>query len=83
MITLLFLSTDSKFPFYLFCFCRVKENANCSLVLQTILSVLRGSNPQNVASFGNSPLEYPLDWLPIRSNFNPGVRKTKEIRKNP
>lgn len=70
-------SLDAKFPLSLFCCCRMEEVANCSLVLQTMLSVLRGSNyPQYVASFGNSPLEYPLDWIPVRSNFNPGVRKT-------
>lgn len=64
------------FPLYLFCLCRIEEVANCSLVSQTMLSVLRGSNyPRYVASFGNSPLENPFDWLPVRSNFNPGVRK--------
>uniref|UniRef100_A0A3B5KGS9 Uncharacterized protein n=1 Tax=Takifugu rubripes TaxID=31033 RepID=A0A3B5KGS9_TAKRU len=37
------------------------------------VSVLRGSNyPQYVASSGNSPLDAPQDWLPIRSNFHPG-----------
>ncbi|TWW55877.1 Tectonic-1 Precursor [Takifugu flavidus] len=57
------------------CSLRMEEVANCSLVSQTMLSVLRGSNyPQYVASFGNSPLENPFDWLPVMSNFNPGAQ---------
>lgn len=56
------------------CPCRLEDAANCSLVFQTLLDVLRGANyPQYVASFGNSPLDYPLDWVPVKSNFNPGV----------
>lgn len=55
------------------CTLRIEEDANCSLVWQNILGVFRGSNyPQYVASFGNSPLDAILDWLPIRSNLNPG-----------
>ncbi|XP_031733485.1 tectonic-1 isoform X1 [Anarrhichthys ocellatus] len=54
------------------CTLRLKDAANCSLVLQVLLDVLRGPNHANfVASFGNSPLDYPLDWVPIESNFNP------------
>ncbi|TNM88974.1 hypothetical protein fugu_005228 [Takifugu bimaculatus] len=55
------------------CTLRLEENVNCSLVSQTMLRVLRGSNyPQYVASSRNSPLDAPQDWLPIRSNFHPG-----------
>lgn len=55
------------------CTLRIEKDANCSLVLQNILGVFRGSNyPQYVASFGNSPLDAVLDWLPIRSSLNPG-----------
>lgn len=62
------------------CILRLEENANCSLVLQIMLSVLRGSNyPQYVASFGNSPLDAPLDWLPVRSNFQPGEMQSCSI----
>ncbi|TNM99030.1 hypothetical protein fugu_013594 [Takifugu bimaculatus] len=62
------------------CSLRMEEVANCSLVSQTMLSVLRGSNyPQYVASFGNSPLENPFDWLPVTSNFNPGETQSCSI----
>ncbi|XP_070819585.1 tectonic-1 [Chaetodon trifascialis] len=55
------------------CTLRLEDAANCSLIFQVLLDVLRGPNyPQYVASFGNSPLDYPLDWVPIKSNFNPG-----------
>ncbi|XP_027147057.1 tectonic-1 isoform X2 [Larimichthys crocea] len=55
------------------CKLRLEDAANCSLVFQALLDVLRGPNyPQYVASFGNSPLEYPLDWVPIKNNSNPG-----------
>lgn len=58
------------------CTLRIEEDANCSVVLQNILDVIRGSNySQYVASFGNSPLDAGLDWLPIRSNLN-----SKEIQ---
>ncbi|XP_068570287.1 tectonic-1 isoform X2 [Cebidichthys violaceus] len=54
------------------CTLRLQDAANCSLVLQVLLDVLRGPNHANfVASFGNSPLDHPLDWVPIESNFNP------------
>lgn len=62
------------------CTLRIEEDANCSLVLQNILGVLRGSSyPQYIASFGNSPLNAILDWLPIRSNFNLGEIKSCSI----
>uniref|UniRef100_H3C1R3 Tectonic family member 1 n=1 Tax=Tetraodon nigroviridis TaxID=99883 RepID=H3C1R3_TETNG len=61
------------------CTLRITEGANCSLVMETMLNVLRGSNPQYVASFGNSPLEYPLDWLPVRSDFNPGETQSCSV----
>ncbi|KAM9356785.1 tectonic-1-like [Symphorus nematophorus] len=54
------------------CTLRLEDAANCSLVNQVLLDVLRGPNsPQYVASFGNSPLDSPLDWLPIKRSFNP------------
>ncbi|XP_062416683.1 tectonic-1 isoform X2 [Pungitius pungitius] len=54
------------------CTIRLTDAANCSLVLQVVLDVLRGPNKGRfVASFGNSPLHYPLDWVPMKSNFNP------------
>ncbi|KAA8589194.1 hypothetical protein FQN60_010539, partial [Etheostoma spectabile] len=41
----------------------LEDAANCSLVFQVLLDVLRGpKQAQYVASFGNSPLDYPLDW---------------------
>ncbi|XP_044061569.1 tectonic-1 isoform X2 [Siniperca chuatsi] len=53
------------------CTLRLEDAANCSLVFQALLGVLRGPNyPQYVASFGNSPLDYPLDWVPVKNNFN-------------
>ncbi|XP_051277192.1 tectonic-1 isoform X2 [Dicentrarchus labrax] len=55
------------------CTLRLEDAANCSLVFQVLLDVLRGPNyPQYVASFGNSPLDYPLDWVPIKNDFSPG-----------
>ncbi|XP_039669735.1 tectonic-1 [Perca fluviatilis] len=55
------------------CTLRLEDAANCSLVSQLLLDVLRGpKQAQYVASFGNSPLDYPLDWVPIKNNFNPG-----------
>ncbi|XP_059202577.1 tectonic-1 [Centropristis striata] len=54
------------------CTLRLQDAANCSLVSQVLLDVLRGPNyVQYVASFGNSPLDNPLDWVPITRNFNP------------
>ncbi|XP_056295551.1 tectonic-1 isoform X2 [Pseudoliparis swirei] len=54
------------------CTLRLEDAVNCSLVLQVLLDVLRGPNAMFVASFGNSPLDYPSDWVPIESTFNPG-----------
>lgn len=55
------------------CTLRIEEGANCSLGLENVLGVFSGSDyPQDVAFFGNSPLDAVLDWLPIRSNLNPG-----------
>lgn len=55
-------------------FCRLEDAVNCTLISQVLLDVLRGPNPpQYVASFGNSPLDRPLDWVPIQSSFSPGV----------
>ncbi|XP_029296843.1 tectonic-1 isoform X2 [Cottoperca gobio] len=55
------------------CTLRLEDTANCSLVFQLLLDVLRGPNhAQYVASFGNSPLDSPIDWVPIKNNFNPG-----------
>ncbi|MEQ2277487.1 hypothetical protein XENORESO_003483 [Xenotaenia resolanae] len=46
--------------------------ANASIPNKLILDVLRGPNyPQYVASFGNSPLENVLDWVPVKTNINP------------
>lgn len=62
------------------CTLRVEQDANCSLVLQNILGVFRGWNyPQYVASFGNSPLDAILDWLPVRSNLHPGKTQNCSI----
>ena len=56
------------------CAYRLQDAANCSLVSQLLLDVLRGPNrAQYVASFGNSPLDYPLDWVLIKNKFNRGV----------
>uniref|UniRef100_A0A3Q3VKK7 Tectonic-1-3 domain-containing protein n=1 Tax=Mola mola TaxID=94237 RepID=A0A3Q3VKK7_MOLML len=57
------------------CTLRLEDVDNCSLVSQTLLNILRGAKyPQYVASFGNSPLDSTLDWVPIQSNFNLGVK---------
>ncbi|XP_076595988.1 tectonic-1 [Chaetodon auriga] len=62
------------------CTLRLEDAANCSLVFQVLLDVLRGPNyPQYVASFGNSPLDYLLDWVPIKSNFNPAEAQSCSI----
>ncbi|XP_068181555.1 tectonic-1-like isoform X2 [Antennarius striatus] len=53
------------------CTLRIEDASNCSLVVQSLLDVLRGTSyPQYVASFGNSPLENPLDWVPIQRSFD-------------
>ncbi|XP_042349796.1 tectonic-1-like [Plectropomus leopardus] len=62
------------------CTLRLEDAANCSLVFQVLLDVLRGPHRAlYVASFGNSPLEYPLDWVPIMSNFNPAEAQSCSI----
>ncbi|KAM9850143.1 tectonic-1 [Aulostomus maculatus] len=53
------------------CILRLEDAANCSLVSQVILDVLRGQNyPHFVSAFGNSPLDNPLDWVPIKNIYN-------------
>ncbi|KAL7395646.1 hypothetical protein ABVT39_020737 [Epinephelus coioides] len=62
------------------CTLRQDDAANCSLVFQVLLDVLRGPNHAlYVASFGNSPLDYPLDWVSVKSNFNPGDAQSCSI----
>uniref|UniRef100_A0AAV2MKF5 Tectonic-1 n=1 Tax=Knipowitschia caucasica TaxID=637954 RepID=A0AAV2MKF5_KNICA len=54
------------------CTLRLVDVTNCSLISEVLLHILRGQNyPQFVASFGNSPLEKPLDWVAIKRTFNP------------
>uniref|UniRef100_A0A665VHM9 Tectonic family member 1 n=1 Tax=Echeneis naucrates TaxID=173247 RepID=A0A665VHM9_ECHNA len=55
------------------CTLRQEDIANCSLASEVLLDILRGPDyPHYVASFGNSPLNNPLDWVQVKSNFNPG-----------
>ncbi|XP_053180447.1 tectonic-1-like [Scomber japonicus] len=62
------------------CTLRLEDAANCSVVSQVLLDVLRGPNyPQYVAAFGNSPLNNPLDWLSIKSSFSPGEGQSCNI----
>ncbi|MED6282151.1 hypothetical protein CHARACLAT_029041 [Characodon lateralis] len=62
------------------CTLRLEDITNCSLVSQLILDVLRGPNsPQYVASFGNSPLEIALDWVPVKTNINPTAAQSCNI----
>ncbi|KAM9522843.1 tectonic-1-like [Salvelinus alpinus] len=54
------------------CTLRLDETANCSVVSEVVLGVLRGQSfPQYVASFGNSPPQNPMDWVPIRNQTKP------------
>ncbi|CAI5682202.1 tectonic-1 isoform X1 [Oreochromis niloticus] len=54
------------------CLLRLEDGLNCTLVSQELLRILRGFNyPYYVASFGNSPLDNILDWVQIKTNFNP------------
>nr|XP_029536648.1 tectonic-1 isoform X1 [Oncorhynchus nerka] len=54
------------------CTLRLDETANCSVVSEVVLGVLRGQSfPQYVASFGNSPYQNPMDWVPIRNQTKP------------
>ncbi|XP_041652779.1 tectonic-1-like [Cheilinus undulatus] len=62
------------------CTLRLADAVNCSQVHQVLLDVLRGPNyPQYVASFGNSALGSPLDWVPIKSNVNLGEAQSCSI----
>ncbi|XP_044220210.1 tectonic-1 isoform X1 [Thunnus albacares] len=62
------------------CTLRLEDAANCSLVSQVLLDVLRGPNyPQYVAAFGNSALDDPFDWVPIKNSFNPGEGQSCNI----
>ncbi|XP_060905053.1 tectonic-1 [Labrus mixtus] len=62
------------------CTFRLEDAANCSQVHQVLLDVLRGPNyPQHVASFGNSPLDSPLDWVPIKSDLNAGEAQSCSV----
>ncbi|CAK6977854.1 tectonic-1-like [Scomber scombrus] len=62
------------------CTLRLEDAANCSVVSQVLLDVLRGPNyPQYVAAFGNSPLHNPLDWVSIKSSFSPGEGQSCNI----
>ncbi|XP_051972442.1 tectonic-1 [Xyrauchen texanus] len=50
------------------CTLRLSDAVNCSLVSEVILWTLKGQNfPDHVASFGNSQLHSPLDWIPIQN----------------
>ncbi|XP_014022841.1 tectonic-1 isoform X2 [Salmo salar] len=54
------------------CTLRLDETANCSVVSEVVLGVLRGQSfPRYVASFGNSPPQHPMDWVPIRNQTKP------------
>ncbi|KAM3612297.1 uncharacterized protein V6R79_006463 [Siganus canaliculatus] len=53
------------------CTLRLEDAANCSLISEILLDVLRGPNyPLYVASFGNSPLNRPLDWVSVKNTNN-------------
>lgn len=52
------------------CALRLEEAANCSLVSEVLLGVLRGQNtPQYVASFGIPQLQNLMSWVPIIRNI--------------
>ncbi|KAM3877809.1 tectonic-1 [Diretmus argenteus] len=54
------------------CTLRLEDAANCSLVSQVLLDVLRGPNyPQYVAAFGSSTPQNPLDWVPMKNSSKP------------
>lgn len=54
------------------CLLRLEDGVNCTIVSQELLGILRGFNyPYYVASFGNSRLDNLLDWVQIKTNFNP------------
>lgn len=59
--------------------CRLEDGVNCTIVSQELLGILRGFNyPYYVASFGNSRLDNLLDWVQIKTNFNPTVSEVKQ-----
>ncbi|XP_072515737.1 tectonic-1 [Salminus brasiliensis] len=50
------------------CTFRLEDGANCSLVSEVILGTLKGQSfPDYVASFGNSPPQNLMDWVPIEN----------------
>ncbi|XP_030623770.1 tectonic-1 [Chanos chanos] len=54
------------------CTLRLEDTANCSVVSELILRMLKGQSfPEYVASFGNSSPENPLDWVPITNKTTP------------
>ncbi|XP_013880508.1 tectonic-1 isoform X2 [Austrofundulus limnaeus] len=54
------------------CTLRLEDITNCSLVSRQLLEALRGPDyPLDVASFGNSSLDSPLDWVQIKSSISP------------
>ena len=53
----------------------LQEGANCSLVSNVLLEVLRGSaKMQYVAAFGTPTLDGSLDWVPLETVPVSGVR---------
>ena len=53
----------------------LEEGANCSLVSNMLLEVLRGSaKMQYVAAFGTPTLDSSLDWVPLQTILMSGVR---------
>ncbi|XP_042070374.1 tectonic-1-like, partial [Haplochromis burtoni] len=61
------------------CLLRLEDGVNCTIVSQELLGILRGFNyPYYVASFGNSRLDNLLDWVQIKTNFNPTVSEVKQ-----
>ncbi|KAK0152905.1 Tectonic-1 [Merluccius polli] len=55
------------------CMLNLEEGANCSLVANVLLDVLRGSgNMQYVAAFGTPTLDNSLDWVPLETIYMPG-----------
>ncbi|KAJ8346618.1 hypothetical protein SKAU_G00280190 [Synaphobranchus kaupii] len=50
------------------CTLRLPEAANCSIMSELILGVLKGPDfPKFVASFGKSPPNAVVDWVPIKN----------------
>ncbi|XP_056130764.1 tectonic-1-like [Lampris incognitus] len=62
------------------CMLSMEEAANCSLVSQVLLDILRGQNyPQYVAMFGSSPPHNPTAWLPVSNSSRPGEAQSCSI----